>query len=94
MRLEIDCSLTRPPDKREIWHELTDEDLAQAEADASEDAEISARFRRAERNMLLASSDWTQVPDAPISEETRKAWKKYRQQLRDNPTGPWPDPPS
>ena len=56
---------------------------------------------RAERNRLLANSDWTQMPDSPLTDEQRKAWATYRQQLRDAPdtwtVGPeWdaPEPPS
>lgn len=37
---------------------------------------------RAERDALLAASDWTQVPDAPVD---AAAWAKYRQALRDLP---------
>lgn len=36
---------------------------------------------RAERNRLLAESDWTQLPDVPTA--TRQAWATYRQALRD-----------
>lgn len=35
---------------------------------------------RAERNALLAASDWTQVADAPVDQA---AWAAYRQELRD-----------
>lgn len=38
---------------------------------------------RAERNRLLAASDWTQLPDVP--EALRSAWAIYRQALRDIP---------
>lgn len=31
----------------------------------------------------LAESDWTQLPDAPLSDEKKEEWKIYRQQLRD-----------
>lgn len=37
---------------------------------------------RVERNLLLAASDWTQTPDAPVNAE---AWAKYRQELRNLP---------
>jgi hypothetical protein len=54
---------------------------------------------RSERNTLLSSSDWTQVPDAPVD---AVLWAAYRQELRDMPitiTDPtedivWPTPPS
>ena len=34
------------------------------------------------RDLLLAQSDWTQLPDAPVD---RQAWATYRQTLRDFP---------
>jgi len=37
---------------------------------------------RAERDRLLAASDWTQVADAPVD---AAAWAVYRQALRDVP---------
>lgn len=37
---------------------------------------------RAERDRLLAASDWTQVADAPVDQV---AWAAYRQALRDIP---------
>jgi len=37
---------------------------------------------RAQRDRLLAASDWTQVADAPVDQQT---WAEYRQQLRDIP---------
>jgi len=41
----------------------------------------TARMRHY-RDRLLAESDWTQLPDAPVD---RAAWAKYRQALRDFP---------
>lgn len=35
---------------------------------------------RAERNWKLTSSDWTQLPDAPVD---AAIWASYRQELRD-----------
>jgi len=35
---------------------------------------------RTQRDALLADSDWTQVPDAPVDQA---AWATYRQALRD-----------
>lgn len=40
----------------------------------------AAALHRAERNAKLASSDWTQVADAPID---KAVWATYRQGLRD-----------
>ncbi len=38
---------------------------------------------RTPRNFDLAMSDWTQMPDAPLSKEQKAAWAQYRQELRD-----------
>lgn len=52
---------------------------------------------RLHRDRLLAQSDWTQLPDAPVN---RQAWADYRQALRDfpatwepGPTVTFPDAP-
>jgi hypothetical protein len=38
---------------------------------------------RNNRNVRLQLSDWTQLPDSPLTSEQRTAWAEYRQQLRD-----------
>ena len=43
-------------------------------------AEEKVRF---ERQVLLYQSDWTQLPDAPLTAEQKAAWSVYRQALRD-----------
>jgi hypothetical protein len=93
MKVEIDCSMTKHPDKREVWTELTEEDHEQSQSDEAQAEVLQRQMKRAERNMLLASSDWTQVPDSPLSEESREAWRVWRQVLRNDPLGPWPEPP-
>jgi hypothetical protein len=40
-------------------------------------------FVRNERNRLLLESDWTQLPDSPLSSEKKTEWSSYRQELRD-----------
>lgn len=35
------------------------------------------------RQSLLQSSDWTQLPDSPLDEDTKAQWREYRQKLRD-----------
>lgn len=47
------------------------------------DRELLLNDIRKQRNILLAQSDWTQLPDAPISEEEKQSWSQYRQTLRD-----------
>lgn len=49
---------------------------------------------RARRDGLLFACDWTQLPDAPLTEAQRAQWRTYRQALREVPeTGHWPEPP-
>ena len=37
------------------------------------------------RNRRLAASDWTQMPDSPLSASKKAEWALYRQALRDIP---------
>lgn len=69
-------------DDRGIWAQT----WSVREADASEKALIDAGqcgMVRRQREQLLFSSDWTQIADAPFSEEKKAAWRAYRQELRD-----------
>ena len=50
-----------------------------------EDIPMTEDEARLERDRLLAETDWTQVLDAPISSESREAFRVYRQALRDVP---------
>ena len=51
-----------------------------------DEEEVAARTEqewgtvRGKRNFLLARTDWTQIPDAPVDAD---AWAPYRQALRD-----------
>lgn len=40
---------------------------------------------RNERNMRLSYTDWTQLPDSPLTAEQKAAYAEYRQALRDVP---------
>ena len=56
--------------------------------DMPTESELNARalkLLRTQRSQFLAYSDWTQVPDSPLSSEKRSEWQMYRQQLRDLP---------
>jgi hypothetical protein len=46
---------------------------------------------RQSRNVRLQASDWTQMPDAPLTQSQREQWQQYRQALRDIMTQ-LPDP--
>jgi hypothetical protein len=61
--------------------ELTEEELAQHAEDQKEGEKNAIVMARAERNGLLAASDWTQLEDSPVKGDT--AWLTYRQALRD-----------
>ena len=49
---------------------------------------------REERDNLLMTSDWTVLPDSPLSDSKIAEWKTYRQTLRDLPanTADWANP--
>lgn len=53
-----------------------------AEAIAAKDTE-QAKSVRTTRNKLLADTDWTQLVDAPLTQEQSFQWQTYRQALRD-----------
>lgn len=57
--------------------------------DRTDDPTILVARMRNLRDRLLAESDWTQLPDAPVD---RAAWAKYRQALRDFPAKWTPGP--
>jgi hypothetical protein len=64
-------------------------------------AKIEAQWAvvRTERNKLIANTDWTQLPDAPLTDAKAANWGSYRQALRDITTQSdpfnieWPVPP-
>lgn len=63
--------------------------------------ELALANMRHRRDALLAASDWTQMPDSPLSDEQRAAWATYRQALRDFPStwvpseiAEFPEPPN
>jgi len=56
---------------------------------------------RGQRDMLLSTSDWTQLVDSPLTDPDKAEWSVYRQALRDipqdYPTGSgivWPEAPT
>lgn len=62
------------------------------ETRAQEQAVVFEKDKRAERDMLLADSDWTQMNDSPLTDEDKTAWATYRQSLRDiTADESWPD---
>lgn len=65
---------------------------------------FSADTLRGQRESLLKNSDWTVMPDSPLSDSKKTEWTTYRQQLRDITDGidteekalavTWPTQPS
>lgn len=70
--------------------------------DAEKAAAIARQWDnvRLQRNRKLYECDWTQLPDAPLSEAKKIDWQTYRQLLRNVTNQPdpfaidWPVPPS
>lgn len=52
---------------------------------SDKDIDYASRNRE-KRNGLLRESDWTQMPDSPLTSEKKTEWATYRQSLRDLPT--------
>lgn len=48
--------------------------------------ELQTAEKRAERDVILQSTDIYMLPDYPITEEERESYKQYRQYLRDLPS--------
>ena len=40
---------------------------------------------REKRDRRLSASDWTQMPDCPLSDSKKAEWASYRQALRELP---------
>lgn len=61
---------------------------------------VEANNCNLQRNKLLYESDWTQIPNGPLSVQKQQEWADYRQQLRDITSQPgypfnvvWPTKP-
>ena len=51
-----------------------------------------ANFNRMDRNNLLSESDWTQMPDSPLTDTQKTSWATYRTALRNLPDhNNWPN---
>lgn len=50
---------------------------------AAAKAEAQWTVVRAQRNQLIAKTDWTQLPDAALTNTQTAEWASYRQALRD-----------
>jgi hypothetical protein len=55
-------------------------------ADKPVDNSVDMIKVRQERNRMLSQTDWTQMPDSPLSDTEKERYKRYRQELRDLPS--------
>lgn len=91
---EVD-ELTEETIKKCRVNEATKSSVQAARASASAIGEL-----RAKRDRLLQQTDYTQLPDAPLTEQQKADYATYRQELRDlpantvDPANPvWPSEP-
>jgi hypothetical protein len=70
------CHVGQPPNRHAIYNGT----------DWEWDSEAMMLDIKAMRNNRLKACDWTQMPDAPLTEEQKSAWQAYRQELRDFPS--------
>lgn len=49
-------------------------------------SDLAKQYVSRQRNTFLYQSDWTQIPNNPLTPEKQQEWADYRQQLRDIPT--------
>jgi hypothetical protein len=83
------------PNDSSFYLEVTDE----IQLDEAKNNQIDI-FRFA-RNKKLSDSDWTQLPNSPLTDEKKNEWNTYRGLLRNLPTSvtnpwiiDWPTQPS
>ena len=71
-------------DEEGVWYQTwTVESLSAEEKAVVEENQRQSLI--AHRNWKLQISDWTQIPDSPLSAEKKAEWAVYRQALRDLP---------
>jgi hypothetical protein len=49
----------------------------------NDNLQIADIIQKSKRQSLLSESDWTQIPNNPLTEQKQQEWAVYRQQLRD-----------
>ena len=104
---EIDCKWFTKFVAGPVFTDTTDSEgnvTTAADNEAAYKAGIdtqAAASVRAERDKLIAKSDWTQLSDCQLSDVVKAEWVTYRQALRDLPTAEgfphtitWPTEPS
>jgi hypothetical protein len=74
---ELPVAIPPKPSQYSIF-DFTTKQWVQNETMAISDVSIK-------RQRLLYASDWTQIPNGPLTAEQQTAWATYRQELRDVP---------
>ena len=91
-------------DVQEHWVEIPEEASAQIgwlwDGSSFTESNTSVEDLRTERDILLSTTDFTQLADSPLSVEQKALWTAYRQDLRNLPGSyvpvphpEWPTPP-
>lgn len=63
-----------------VYRDMTEQEILAASTPVYEN---SWDLVRDERNDKLFKSDWTQLPDSPLTDAEKLNWRTYRQALRD-----------
>lgn len=72
------------------WESIPEAEVVAEKRREESDAAIAKRLREV-RTSLLFATDWTQLPDVPLTPDTKQAMRDYRTALRDLPTQTgWP----
>lgn len=61
----------------------TEKKRLKTEEEIQEEIQSIWNLIRVTRNQKLLSSDWTQLPDSPLTTEKKEEWINYRKNLRD-----------
>ena len=102
-RTEVSVALPFVLDDLKL-HLRAPDDAENAAMQAMKDANaVDFSMTRDQRNVYLANSDWTDLPNAPLTASKKAEWQTYRQELRDYPSTSsdgtvdglpeWPTPP-
>ena len=75
-------------DPPQSWYVSNDDMTDDAGNDFIWTEERRASFLRWWRQHRLVASDWTQMPDSPLTPEKKEEWRIYRLWLRDLPSLP------
>lgn len=95
--IEIEC-----PEDLNAYKIIDGTLVEKTDAEKLEDIQhLLVPMLKSERDLLLSQSDWTQMPDSPLTDAKKQEWATYRQALRDlpeNTTDPanptWPTQPT